>query len=85
QNGVTLDPASEENSVTDVLGKVSSGQADAGIVYVTDVARADGDVDQVDLDGAEKVVNRYPAATVRASENQEQADAFVSYLRSPEA
>lgn len=85
QNDVTLDPASEENSVTDVLGKVSSGQADAGIVYVTDVARADGDVDRVDLDGAEKVVNQYPAATVAASGNQEAADAFVEFLRSPEA
>ena len=85
QNGVTLDPASEENSVTDVLGKVSAGQADAGIVYVTDVARSDGSVDQVDLDGADKVVNQYPAATVKASENQEQADAFVRFLRSDTA
>ncbi|GAA0034237.1 molybdate ABC transporter substrate-binding protein [Brevibacterium metallidurans] len=85
QNDVTLDPASEENSVTDVLGKVSAGQADAGIVYVTDVARADGSVEQVDLDGADKVVNQYPAATVKASENQEQADAFVTFLRSDAA
>lgn len=85
QNDVTLDPASEENSVTDVLGKVSAGQADAGIVYVTDVAHADGSVEQVDLDGADKVVNQYPAATVKASENQEQADAFVTFLRSDAA
>ena len=85
QNDVTLDPASEENSVTDVLGKVSAGQADAGIVYVTDVARADGSVEQVDLDGADKVVNQYPAATVKASENQEQADAFVTFLQSDAA
>ena len=85
QNDVTLDPASEENSVTDVLGKVSAGQADAGIVYVTDVARADGSVEQVELDGADKVVNQYPAATVKASENQEQADAFVTFLRSDAA
>lgn len=85
QTGVTLAPASEENSVTDVLGKVSSGQADAGIVYVTDIARADGDVDEVALDGAEAVVNRYPAAPVEASGNQETAAEFVEFLSSPEA
>ncbi|WP_211168097.1 molybdate ABC transporter substrate-binding protein [Brevibacterium sp. 'Marine'] len=79
-NDVALDPVSEENSVTDVLGKVSAGQADAGIVYVTDIARGGGKVEQVDLDGADKVINKYPAATVRASENQDQADDFVKFL-----
>ena len=36
---VQLNPVSEESQVTDVLNKVTSGQADAGLVYVTD-ARA---------------------------------------------
>lgn len=85
QNDVTLDPVSEENSVTDVLGKVRAGQADAGIVYVTDVARANGDVEQVDLDGADKVINSYPAAPVKASENQENADSFLEFLHSETA
>ena len=82
---IALKPVSEENSVTDVLGKVSAGQADAGIVYVTDVARGNGEVEQVGLDGADAVVNRYPAAAVGASENKEEADEFVSFLRSDEA
>lgn len=85
QNDLTLDPKSEENSVTDVLGKVSAGQADAGIVYVTDIPRGDGEVEMVDLEGADKVVNQYPAAAVEASENQEEADAFVEYLQSDTA
>lgn len=84
-NDVALDPVSEENSVTDVLGKVSAGQADAGIVYVTDIARGGGKVEQVDLDGADKVINKSPAATVRASENQDQADDFVKFLGSDTA
>lgn len=84
-NDVALDPVSEENSVTDVVGKVSAGQADAGIVYVTDIARGGGKVEQVDLDGADKVINKYPAATVRASENQDQADDFVKFLGSDRA
>ncbi|WP_166971583.1 molybdate ABC transporter substrate-binding protein [Brevibacterium atlanticum] len=85
QNDVKLDPKSEENSVTDVLGKVSSGQADAGIVYVTDIPRGDGEVEMVDLEGADKVVNQYPAATVKDSEHQNEADAFVDYLQSDTA
>ena len=84
-NDAELDPVSEENSVTDVLGKVSAGQADAGIVYVTDIARADGEVEQVDLDGADKVINNYPAATVKASDHQDEADAFVKFLGSDTA
>jgi molybdate transport system substrate-binding protein len=84
-NDVKLDPVSEENSVTDVLGKVSAEQADAGIVYVTDIPRGDGKVEAVDLDGADKVVNKYPAATVKDSKHQEEADAFVKYLGSDKA
>lgn len=83
--GVAIKPVSEENSVTDVLGKVTSGQADAGIVYVTDIRRGGEEAEQVDLDGAEDVVNLYPAAAVKASKNQEAAKSYVDFLRSDEA
>ncbi len=82
--GLTLAPASEEQSVTDVLGKVAAGQADAGIVYVTDVARADG-VDAVPIQGAEAIINRYPAAALTGSGAPALAEAFVNYLSSPQA
>ena len=55
-DGLTLSPASQENSVTDVLGKVSSGQADAGVVYVSDVGRVAG-VEEVPIAGADRVIN----------------------------
>ncbi|GAB3546415.1 molybdate ABC transporter substrate-binding protein [Arthrobacter tumbae] len=61
-SGVRLEPVSEEGSVTDVLGKVSTGQADAGLVYVTDVDAADGAVDGVPFDAAAQAVNTYPIA-----------------------
>ncbi|MFP5314913.1 MAG: molybdate ABC transporter substrate-binding protein [Actinomycetes bacterium] len=60
--GVSLTPVSEEGSVTDVLGKVSSGQADAGLVYVTDAAAAAGSVDSVPFDAAAQAANVYPIA-----------------------
>src|SRR5690606_36758163 len=56
---VTLWPVSEEGSVTDVLGKVTSGQADAGLVYRTDAVTAGDAVEVVPVDGADAVVNRY--------------------------
>ena len=39
-SGVEIEPVSEEQSVTDVLNKVTTGEADAGLVYVTDVQAA---------------------------------------------
>ncbi|WP_296667658.1 molybdate ABC transporter substrate-binding protein [Demequina sp.] len=82
--GVTLTPASEEQSVTGVLGKVASGQADAGIVYVTDIARAEG-VEAVEIDGADAVVNHYMAAALTGAREPGLPALFVEFLTGPEA
>jgi molybdate transport system substrate-binding protein len=62
--GVALEPVSEESSVTDVLGKVSSGQADAGLVYVTDAEAAKNSVDAVAISGTDQAANVYPIAVL---------------------
>ena len=83
--GVTLTPKSTETSVAGVLGRVSSGEADAGIVYVTDVRGASGKVEGVTIPAAANVVASYPVVVLKASANRSLADAFMTYIRSPAA
>nr|WP_183785384.1 molybdate ABC transporter substrate-binding protein [Prauserella sediminis] len=67
--GTTLRPASEEQDVKDVLNKIVTGEADAGLVYTTDVRAADGKLDEVPVPEASRAANRYPiAVTGRAAE-----------------
>lgn len=67
--GAEIAPVSEESKVSDVRGKVESGQADAGIVYRTDAAAATG-VAEIAIDGADAVLNEYPiAVTADAGED----------------
>ncbi len=82
--GVTLSPVSEESSVTDVLGKVASGEADAGLVYVTDVKGSGGKVKGIPFDQSGEAVNTYPIATVGSSRNKELADAFIAMVTGAE-
>ncbi|TAJ47040.1 MAG: molybdate ABC transporter substrate-binding protein [Herbiconiux sp.] len=78
--GVTLSPVSEESSVTDVLGKVASGEADAGLVYVTDVAAAGDTVRGIAFDESGEAVNVYPIAPVTATKNPDAAQAFIDFV-----
>ena len=74
--GITLKPVSEEQKVTDVRGKVESGEADAGIVYTTDAAAAKDKADKIDIpDGG--VVNHYPIAPTAKPENAAGAQVFI--------
>ncbi|BBZ34755.1 molybdate ABC transporter substrate-binding protein [Mycolicibacterium confluentis] len=81
--GVTLTPVSEESAVTDVLGKVTSGQADAGLVYVTDAAAAGGKVTAIAFPESADAVNTYPIAVLRDSTNPEAARRFVDLVTGP--
>jgi molybdate transport system substrate-binding protein len=78
--GVDITPVSEEQSVTDVLGKVISGEADAGLVYVTDVKAAGDKVHGVPFPESAKTVNNYPIAVLAHSTKQPAAQQFVDYV-----
>lgn len=80
---VAVTPASLEQNVTAVLTKVAAGEADAGLVYRTDVAGR-ADVESIVPEGAALVVNRYPIAVLRSATTPEAAAAFISYVRGPD-
>ena len=80
--GLTVTPASLEQNVTAVLTKVAADEADAGLVYATDVI-GNADVDSIVPDGAAAVVNKYPIATLKASKNPDAAAAFAAFVTGP--
>ncbi len=75
--GLTLQPVSEESKVTDVRGKVESGEADAGIVYATDATAAGDKVQQIGIDGAADDPNLYPIAVLEEAADPALAREFV--------
>jgi molybdate transport system substrate-binding protein len=80
-NGITVTPATRELDVRAVLGKVESGDLDAGIVYVTDVRAAGRAVSSVSIPTGTNVSTTYPIAKVLDSPNPAAAWAFVKYVR----
>lgn len=78
--GATIKPVSTEQKVTDVLGKVTSGEADAGVVYTTDASSAGDKVATVEITGAADAVNRYPIAVTATAKDAALATAFVNHV-----
>ncbi|MBO0654933.1 molybdate ABC transporter substrate-binding protein [Streptomyces triculaminicus] len=85
QQHVTVKPASQEPNVRAVLSKVALGEADAGIVYVTDASAAKNKVATVTIPDAQNAVASYPAATLKNAVHTEEANDFVTWLSGPEA
>ncbi|MFL5881757.1 MAG: molybdate ABC transporter substrate-binding protein [Actinomycetota bacterium] len=79
---VTVKPVSEEDNVKAVVTKVSLGEADAGIVYVTDVTAGGDKVQGVDIPKDQNVTATYPIASVKAGKAQDKAQAFMDLVLS---
>jgi molybdate transport system substrate-binding protein len=80
--GVTLEPVSEETNVTSVVNRVAEGEADAGLVYTTDVTAAGDKLEGVDFPESDEAVNKYPVAVSTKAKDPEGAQAFEDYLLS---
>lgn len=79
-NGLDFKPVSLEHNVADALGKVTSGEADAGFVYRTDAAAAGDLVQTIEIPHAEDYPNALVAAVTTNSRHPEEAAALVALL-----
>ncbi|MBQ0916152.1 molybdate ABC transporter substrate-binding protein [Streptomyces sp. RM99] len=82
--GLDLTPVSYEQDVKAALTKVELKEADAALVYRTDVRAAGGKVAGVDFPEAAEAVNDYPITVLEDAPNPGAAKAFVALVKSAE-
>jgi molybdate transport system substrate-binding protein len=78
--GITVTPKSLEENVKAVVTKVTAGEADAGIVYTTDVKAAGDQADGVAIPDDVNVIAVYPVAATKSAPNAAAAQAFIGHL-----
>lgn len=83
KNEVTRPPASQEVDVKAVLAKVAAGEADAGVVYRTDVTASDGTVIGIDIPGAEADPNTYWLGIIDRGDGDYASD-WIAFVTGPE-
>jgi molybdate transport system substrate-binding protein len=81
-NAITAEPASLEEDVRAALDKVTSGEADAGLVYATDAVAAGDDVTSIEIPGAEEQLTSYFAAPLEGAEDADLGQAWLDQLTS---
>ncbi|GAA3153760.1 molybdate ABC transporter substrate-binding protein [Streptomyces echinatus] len=79
-----LTPASYEPDVKSALNKVELKEADAAVVYKTDVKAAGGKVEGVEFPESAEAVNDYPIVLLKDAPNAETAKAFIALVQSAE-
>jgi molybdate transport system substrate-binding protein len=82
ESAVKANVVSQEENVTSVVQKVQLGEADAGIVYVTDASSAASKVKLIDIPNNFNLIAQYPIATIKNSANATAAQDFVNYVLS---
>ena len=80
--GISRKPVSQEVDVKSVLAKVESDEADAGLVYQTDVTASGGKVTGIEVPGAAESPNTYWVAVTANAKQDELADDWVAFLTS---
>src|SRR3954452_5423817 len=78
--GVKVAPASLEDNVKGIVTNVTLGEADAGIVYTTDVIAAGDKAEGIDIPAANNVIAKYPVVVTKAAANPRGAAAFVDFV-----
>jgi molybdate transport system substrate-binding protein len=81
---INVTPVTEELDVKAALSKVTLGEVDAGVVYVTDVRAAGDLVRGIEIPDEANAATTYPIATLAASKHQVAAEAFVDHVLSPD-
>ncbi|KPI06489.1 molybdenum ABC transporter, periplasmic molybdate-binding protein [Actinobacteria bacterium OK006] len=79
-----LTPVSYEQDVKSALTKVELKEADAAVVYKTDVKAAGDKVEGVEFPESAKTINAYPIALLKDAPNAEAAKAFIALVQSAE-
>jgi molybdate transport system substrate-binding protein len=80
--GVTAAPKSLEDKVKGVVTKISAGEADAGIVFVTDINAAKDTAEGVEIPADINVISNYPMVVTKEVTNPTAAKAFIDFVAS---
>ena len=83
--GVKATPKSLETNVKGVVQKVTSGEADAGIGYVTDAKAAAANAEGIEIPDDHNVIAEYPMAVLKQSANATLAQAFLDFILAADA
>jgi molybdate transport system substrate-binding protein len=83
-NSVLANVVSQETNVNDVVAKVALGQADAGMVYKSDVPAAyQSKVQVITIPDSVNVLAQYPIGILSGSQNAQLAQSFINFVTSP--